>query len=51
MQKYTDYHKECLYLSISWLQIIINSEIMSFGATWMDLEIIILSEVRQKHIS
>ena len=25
-----------------------NNEIMQFAATWMDLEIIILSEVRQK---
>ena len=25
-----------------------NNEIMQFVATWMDLEIIILSEVRQK---
>ena len=28
-----------------------NSEIMPFAATWMDLEFIILSEVRGKHIS
>ena len=26
----------------------IKTETMSFAATWMDLEIIILSEVRQK---
>ena len=28
-----------------------KSEIMSFAATWMDLEIIILSDVRQRQIS
>ena len=28
-----------------------NNDIMSFAATWMDLEIIILSEVRERQIS
>ena len=28
-----------------------KNEIMSFTATWMDLEIIILSEVRERQIS
>ena len=28
-----------------------KNEIMPFGATWVDLEIIILREVRQKQIS
>ena len=28
-----------------------NNEIMPFGATWVDLEIIILREVGQKQIS
>ena len=27
-----------------------KNKIMSFAATWMDLEIIILSEVSQRHI-
>ena len=27
-----------------------RNEIMSFSATWMDLEIVILSEVRQRQI-
>ena len=28
-----------------------NNEVMSFAITWMDLEIVILSEVREKQIS
>ena len=28
-----------------------NNEIMPFAATWMDLDIIIVSEVRQRQIS
>ena len=28
-----------------------NSEVLPFAATWMDLEIIILSEVRQRKTS
>ena len=28
-----------------------NNKIMPFSATWMDLEIVILSEVRERQIS
>ena len=33
--------------AMEFYSVIINTEIMPFSATWMDLEIIILSEVSQ----
>ena len=45
--------KKMWYIYIQWINLAINSaikknEIMPFAATWMDLEIIILSEESQK---
>ena len=34
--------------AMEFYSVIINTEIMPFSATWMDLEIIILSEVSQE---
>ena len=39
------------YLAIKKNGIKIKNEIMSFAVTWMNLEIVILSEVSQKEIS
>ena len=34
--------------TMEWYSVIANNEIMPFAATWIDLEMIILSEVRQR---
>ena len=40
--------KMCYIYTMEYYSAIKKNEIMSFAATWMDLEIIILSEVSQK---
>ena len=39
------------YMYMGYHSVIKNNEIMSYAATWMDLEIIILSEIKQRQIS
>ena len=34
--------------TMEWYSVIANNEIMPFASTWIDLEMIILSEVRQR---
>ena len=47
-----DWLKKIWYIyMMEYYSVIKENEIMPFAATWMDLEIIILSEVREKQIS
>ena len=43
-----DFHSKYIYMEV--YSAIKKKEIMPFAATWMDLEFIILSEVRQRNI-
>ena len=46
-----DWFKKMWYMyTMKYYSAIKNNEILPFSATWMDLEIIILSEVRQRRI-
>ena len=38
----------CYIYTMEYYSAITKNEIMTFAATWMDLEILILSEVRQR---
>ena len=47
-----DWIKKMWYIyTMEYYSAIKNNEIMPFAATWMDLEVIILSEVSQRQIS
>ena len=42
--------KMCYIYTMEYYSAIKKNEIMSFAATWMDLEIIILSEIGRAHV-
>ena len=44
-------YNKCNVYTMEYYSAIKNDEIMSFAATWMDLEIIILREVSQKKVN
>ena len=50
METTEEWIKKMWYLySVEYYSAIKKNEIMTFAATWMDLEIIILSEVKDKY--